>query len=309
MKRLTVFTPTYNRAYTLPKLYKSLCEQTSKDFIWLIVDDGSTDNTKSLIKGWIINNPNICIQYYYQKNSGKMQAHNLGVQKTETELFVCVDSDDYLDPDSVEVIISYWDKIKSKNNNLCGIIGPRRMINADFESINTIPSDITFSTLSKLYKHGFRGETAIIFITKIIKQYKFPQIAGEKFITENYIYNQIDEKYLFGILKHYTINCEYLNDGYTKNAVKIKLNNPKGYSLYYNEMNKRTHSIYDICKITIFYIACSILSRYPFMKIIRNSNRKFYTLTLFPLGLILWIKYKYIKASNNNLVLKPNNDN
>ena len=90
MKRLTIFTPTYNRAYILPKLYESLCVQTCQDFEWLIVDDGSTDNTQELVKEWI-EDKKISVRYVYQENRGKMQAFNKAVSLSESELFVCVD--------------------------------------------------------------------------------------------------------------------------------------------------------------------------------------------------------------------------
>src|SRR5699024_7599204 len=111
---LTIFTPTYNRAYILPKLYNSLVEQSNKDFVWLIVDDGSTDNTKKLVFTWIRENK-ISIKYYYQKNQGKSIAHNKGVKETDTELFSCVDSDDYLTKDCVEVVMNTWNNNTKKN--------------------------------------------------------------------------------------------------------------------------------------------------------------------------------------------------
>ena len=107
-KILTIFTPAFNRAYTLEKLYNSLLVQTSKDFEWLIVDDGSTDNTEELVSDWI-EEGKIKIRYYYQKNSGKQVAMNLGAEKCITELFDCVDSDDYLLPDAVEAMLRFWE--------------------------------------------------------------------------------------------------------------------------------------------------------------------------------------------------------
>ena len=113
MKELTVFTPTYNRAYTLGRLYESLCRQSNKNFEWLVVDDGSKDGTEELIKSWQ-SEEKISIRYIYQENGGKMRAHNRGVKSTETELFVCVDSDDYLVDDGIEKILSFWNREYSK---------------------------------------------------------------------------------------------------------------------------------------------------------------------------------------------------
>ena len=111
---LTVCTPTYNRAHTLPRLYESLVRQTSQDFEWLVVDDGSTDNTRELVDGWVAEG-RIRIRYVYKENGGKPSAHNLGVRMAAGELFFCVDSDDYLTDNAVEVIRNNSEKLTYKN--------------------------------------------------------------------------------------------------------------------------------------------------------------------------------------------------
>ena len=110
---LTVCTPTYNRAHTLPRLYESLVRQTSQDFEWLVVDDGSTDNTRELVDGWVAEG-RIRIRYVYKENGGKPSAHNLGVRLAAGELFFCVDSDDYLTDNAVELILSAWENADRK---------------------------------------------------------------------------------------------------------------------------------------------------------------------------------------------------
>ena len=117
---LTVFTPTFNRAYTLHLCYESLKRQTCKDFIWLIIDDGSSDNTRELVNGWIRENT-LPIRYYYQQNKGMHGAHNTAYKLIETELNVCIDSDDYMPDDGVEKIITFWKLYGSES--VSGIIG------------------------------------------------------------------------------------------------------------------------------------------------------------------------------------------
>ena len=117
---LTVFTPTYNRAYTLHLCYESLKRQTCKDFIWLIIDDGSTDDTKELVDSWILENK-VEIRYYYQENQGMHGAHNTAYEKIDTELNVCIDSDDYMPDDAVEKIVSFW-KLHG-SHKVSGIVG------------------------------------------------------------------------------------------------------------------------------------------------------------------------------------------
>ena len=162
----------------LVNLYNSLVKQTSMDFCWIIVDDGSKDNTKEVVNNWIKEGI-IDIKYYYQENAGKMKAHNNGVKHTETELFLCVDSDDYLTSDAVEQIINTWNNYR--NNNMAGIIAYKKLLNCP-EMNSVFPEKIEISSLSDLYNNGFVGETALVFNTSVIKQYLFPEIDGEKFI-------------------------------------------------------------------------------------------------------------------------------
>lgn len=238
MKQLTIFTPTYNRAYTLPRLYQSLQDQDIRIFKWLIVDDGSTDNTKQLVNRWI-DEGKLEIRYIYQKNAGKMAAHNRAVLECDTELFLCCDSDDWMEADSVSKAIDYWNNNqniisdKSEANvlgkiGISGMVSPRRMINRDFDSLGTLPEGIRTYTLTGLYKKGFKGETALFFRTSVIRQYPFPVIEGEKFVPESYVYRQIERKYDMLVYPHYCMDCEYQPDGYTVNSRIIRLKNPKG---------------------------------------------------------------------------------
>lgn len=117
MENITIFTPTYNREYCLGNLYQSLIGQTSHSFVWLIIDDGSTDHTRTLVASWIRENK-IPIRYVFQENAGKAQAHNRGVEETKTELFTCVDSDDTLDANAVERVLEVWKEQKDQASDL-----------------------------------------------------------------------------------------------------------------------------------------------------------------------------------------------
>ena len=246
---ITVFTPTYNRAYSLPKLYHSLCSQSSLDFEWLIVDDGSVDNTKQLVEMWI-DEKKIKIRYFFQKNAGKPAAHNKGVKEAEGELFTCVDSDDYLKDNAVEETIKTWGKIKNKG--LVGILSFR--VHSDNTPITKIKSDVKKATLHDAYKkYGLSGDTMLVFKTDIIKQFEFPIIEGEKFIPEGYIYNKIDKLGKLFILRKGLYVCEYLEDGYTHNVSKLIFNNYKGYILHINERMKNCDNEIDKIKDSIRY--------------------------------------------------------
>lgn len=227
---LTIFTPTYNRGYILPELYKSLCNQTSQCFKWLIVDDGSSDNTRELVKSWITENK-ISITYIYQKNQGKMQAHNTGVLSCDTDLFLCVDSDDYITSNTVNDILTAYPTLP---DNIAGIISYRgksttKVIGTEF------PDNLKISTLGHLYQLGFKGDTTLTFKTEILKKFLFPKFPNEKFLTEAFVYNQIDIIYAYFLLRKIHIVCNYRSDGYTQNALKLQIENPIGYLEYYKQ--------------------------------------------------------------------------
>ena len=227
---ISVFTPTYNRKYTLPKLYESLCKQTYQDFEWVIVDDGSTDDTNSLIKDWI-NENKIKIRYHYQHNLGKSLAHNRGVVESKGDLFLCVDSDDYLLEDSLYNIYRCWDRVK--DYGYIGILG--FIIKPDNTPITRMSSNVKDTTYFESYrKNGLHGDAIMIYNTKIIKKYRFKVAKGEKFIPEGYLYSQLDSEGKLYILRKPLYVREYLDDGYTKNVAKLIYSNYKSYAHHIN---------------------------------------------------------------------------
>lgn len=229
-KIITVFTPTFNRGDMLIKLYKSLCKQTNQSFIWLIVDDGSKDDTKEIVNKFMLDKI-IDIYYYQQDNAGKYVAHNTGVKLCCTELFVCVDSDDYLLPNAIERTIEFWETIRL-DKNIAGIVSPKDMDGKSFFK-NPPSSD----TLMHLYdSRALVGETMLVYRTSILKKYLFPEIDGEKFMSENIIYYQIDQHYNLAVQNEYLYSAEYLDNGITKNIAKTHWKNPKSTLLMYKSI-------------------------------------------------------------------------
>lgn len=223
---VTVFTPTYNRAYCLSVLYQSLCRQTSQKFEWLIVDDGSTDDTENLVRHWI-DEHKIKIRYYSQENSGKAQAHNRGVELARLRLFTCVDSDDALVSNAIERILSMWGEYPDKIGIICA------RMDADHNPITYWKGKVQYCTLYDAYrKYGLRGEAMLIYQTNTIKKYKFPKFEGEKFIRESYLYDLLDQEGNMYITGEALYISEYLSDGYTRNSPKLVQENRKGYQAY-----------------------------------------------------------------------------
>ena len=251
---LTVFTPTYNRAHTLPRLYESLKRQTACDFEWLIVDDGSSDGTRKLVEGWI-DAEEIDIRYIYQENGGKPSAHNRGAREALGELFICVDSDDYLTDNAVEVIKSAW---TDADEGKVGIIAYKAL--ATGENVTEIADDnVKAFTLKDGYdRHGLTGDTALIFKSNVLRRFEFPKFDGEKFIPEGYLYDMIDTVGELIVAREQVYICEYLDDGYTANMKRILYKNPNGYFAYINNRLKIDKSVKHKFLDSVRYMAMAI---------------------------------------------------
>lgn len=285
---ITVFTPTYNRIKTLQKLYKSLCQQTNKCFCWLIVDDGSTDDTAKYVKNWI-NENKVEIRYIYQENMGKAMAHNRGVEETTTELFTCVDSDDYLTDDAVETIL----KTDINENKYIGIVLKRTGL---FKEITKWNRSLQSATLFDAYHYyDLIGDTMLVYKTEIIRKYSFPYFKNNKFFPEAYLYDKLDQEGQLKFVDKKIYICEYLQDGYTLNMRKIIACNPKGYEAFIiQRLNliqyKRSK---DLIFDTIRYVSISFVLGKSSKEIIYTSNNKLITLLCLIPGFIFFlINYK-----------------
>lgn len=253
--RITVFTPTYNRAHVLRRCYESLVAQTSQDFVWLLVDDGSEDETEALVRDWQKDGA-IDIQYIKQNNGGKHTAHNTAVKSCQTDYILILDSDDFLDKKCIETLGAQIDDIDA-SDSVCGIIGSGVRWGVSDESYfdKVLSSGIKYASGLELYqKYNYAGETMRLYKTKILKRFLFPEIPGEKFIYENVVFDQIDAQYKMLIIQDRLYYGDYLEDGYTANAKKVKLNNPKGYALSLDSSIKYSLRMSKKVNWTILYI-------------------------------------------------------
>ena len=287
---LTVCTPTYNRAHTLPRLYESLTRQTSQDFEWLVVDDGSVDSTRELVDGWIAEG-RIRIRYVYKENGGKPSAHNLGVRMAAGELFFCVDSDDYLTDNAVELILSAWERA---GENSVGIIAYKVL--TDGKCVTDIADKtVTAFTLKDGYdNHGLVGDTALIFKSEVIGKFEFPSFEGEKFIPEGYLYDKIDTCGKLTVLRENVYVCEYLGDGYTANMKRILYKNPQGYFAYIENRLRIDRGIKHKFLDSVRYMAMAIAHKKP--RKIRDAVYPLIALAAYVPGRMLYIRdYKRYK--------------
>lgn len=289
MKTVTVFTPTFNRAYCLNKCYESLKRQTSKDFIWLVVDDGSTDKTKELVEEWV-NEGIIEIQYHWQQNQGMHGAHNTAYELINTKLNVCIDSDDYMPDDAVEKIIRFWNQ--HGNEKVSGIIGLDSTY--DNEVIGTeFPNHVRQSTLFDLYhKHGVTGDKKLVYRTELTKEFPYPLFEDEKYVGLDYKYHMIAQKYEMLLMNEVLCCVEYLPDGSSRNMLNQYRKNPKGFAFYRKELMKLPFVSHSFkFRQAIHYVSSNLLDKnWGFL---RETPEKGLTMLAVPLGVTL---YFYITA-------------
>lgn len=255
--KVTVFTPTYNRAYILSNLKDSLLRQTSKDFEWLIIDDGSADDTESLVKAWMDQIKEFPIRYYYVKNGGKCRAINKALGLAGGELFFTVDSDDYLSDDAIEKIIC-WEKDLPKQQNFCGIIGNRGYstkdtINPRFKEKYIDTNMLKANEYQEEGKFVLGGERAHIFYTEVHRKYPYPEFPNENFMTEAVTWNRMaHDGYKVRFYNDIIWIFEYQNDGLTRAGHKLFLDNPRGYGLWLKEKTLFTNNSL-LSRINLYY--------------------------------------------------------
>ena len=247
---VTVFTPTYNRAYILGNLYHSLQRQTCMDFEWLIVDDGSADDTKALVASWQGEENPFPIRYVYQENGGKCRAINRGLKEADGRLFFTVDSDDYLTDDAIEKVIR-WDGELPADGHYCGYAG--NMGTALGVTTNRLfPGDYLDGTALDRYDR-VDGERAFVFYTEIHRKYLYPEFPGEKFLTEAVTWDLMaHDGYKMRFYNDIIRIWEYKDDGLTQAGYRVFLENPQGTGLFFRQKAEFLHySLWN--KLTLWY--------------------------------------------------------
>jgi glycosyltransferase involved in cell wall biosynthesis len=235
-KFITILTPTYNRAHTLGRLYQSLLRQTFKDFCWMIVDDGSSDHTHELISSFKVEGK-IQIEYLTKPNGGKHRALNFGIQKIETFATFIIDSDDWLADDALQIVSTVWNEIPTEQQEyFSGVAGlcayeNNQIIGTDYKF--TAPYLDVHPTAYAIQNH-IQGDKISFHKTAVLKSNPFPEIEGEKFISESVVWNKISHQYKQRLLNKTLLYKEYLVDGLTAHSLKLRVCNPLGTILVYH---------------------------------------------------------------------------
>lgn len=294
---LTIFTPSYNRAYILWKGYEGLRRQTSKDFKWVIVDDGSTDNTRELVEGWIKDNL-VPIEYYYKINGGMHTAHNEAYKHIDTELAVCIDSDDYMTDNAVELIISRWRKYGEEK--YAGMIGLDVYENGSV--IGTAFPDCLHEckTYDLARKYGVYCDKKYVYRSEVIKKYlPYPEFEGERYGTVNWLYRKIDNDY--DMLCSNDVYCvvEYQPDGLTVNIYEQHKKSPRTRAVEADALIRSVPYWDEKFKRAIQYVSSAIFAKD--LKLLLASKNKVWVFVAVPFGIAynVYLRFKKTRKLSN----------
>ena len=290
-EKLTVFTPAYNRAHTLPRAFEALKKQSDKRFVWLIVDDGSTDNTREVVEDFQKEDCGFKIEYVYKENGGMHTAHNLAYKLIKTELNTCIDSDDTIGDEAVGKILDFWEK--NGSDEFAGIVG----FDTDFDGnvIGTrFPENLKKTTLGAYYKNGGSGDKKLVYRTDVVKKYPpYPEYEGEKLVPLGSLYTLIDQDYELLVLDEALCRVEYQPDGSGASIFRQYRQSPKGFAYSRIIRMKYSDSFKERATGAIHYISSCIFAREKHF--LKKSPKKLLTVLMIPFGVLLNI---YIRIKN-----------
>lgn len=289
MAVLTVFTPTYNRAHTLGRTYESLQKQDCKDFIWLIIDDGSTDGTPKLVKEWQMVEQEFEIRYIYKQNGGMHTAHNTAYENIDTELNVCIDSDDALADGAVSSILKLW--AETDHEKYAGIIGLDADLNTGKVIGTEFPANMKETTLQGFYDAGGKGDKKLVYRTDIMRLLpSYPVFEGEKYVSLGWKYQLCDQQYLLKTSNTVLCYVDYQPDGSSLNMFRQYLRNPQGFAFIRKENMKYIHSFKRNAIDAVHYCSSSYISHNK--GFVKESPKPLLTALCVPAG---WLLTAYIK--------------
>ena len=261
---ITVFTPAYNRAHLLGRLYESLCSQTYRDFEWIVVDDGSKDNTEEVVKGFI-QEGKIDIRFFKQENGGKHRAVNRGVEEAKGELFFIADSDDWLLPVSLETVAKVYEPISGKKE-YAGVCGLDVFEDGTVIGGGMPAEQIDCNSLDIRSKYHVRGDLKEVFRTEVLREIPFPEIPGERFCPEVVVWNRISQKYVLRYFNKPIYQVEYQPEGITAAITRYRMQSPVASCICYQEMTEKDISFRQKVRSAINYWRfrfCSSPNKFP----------------------------------------------
>lgn len=235
MIAITVFTPTYNRAKLLPRLFQSLIRQKNNSFEWLVVDDGSTDETESVMMQIMDGKHGFPIRYVKTSNGGKHRAVNRGVKEAKGELFFIADSDDQLTDDALNVVVDTYEKVRG-NPIIGGVCGLDCQDDGTIIGSGLPQSFLDCTSVDIRYKYYVKGDLKEVFLTRVLREFPMPEIEGEFFSPEALTWYRIAKKYQLRFINHPIYIVEYQPDGLSSRILRLRMQSPVASMLTYKEM-------------------------------------------------------------------------
>lgn len=261
---ITIFTPTYNRAHTLPRLFESLKRQSFTDFEWLVIDDGSADTTAELFARWKEEELKFPIRYIKVENGGKNRAINRGIHLASGRFFMILDSDDLLTDDAVEFIRAASVQI-SDNDSFVGFSGKRGDLDGKPLGVGEKEyAEDGFIDCSNLErpKYGLERDMAEVFVTEKLRKYEFKVWAGEKFTPEEVVWNRMAiDGYKLRWYNKVIYLCEYQQGGLSDSTWSLLKNNPMGYAMMFNQRLQLYPDAASRINNAIQYGSCCFLAK------------------------------------------------
>lgn len=290
-KLITVLTPAYNRGGLLSEAYKSLVQQDNKNFIWMVVDDGSVDNTEEIIKSFVKENE-IEIIYHKKDNGGKHTALNYGIQEINTELTIILDSDDKLLPNAVGDIELYYEKYKNCAN--IGVLCFLRCHSDGKPIVSLDNKEFVSDYVDYRVKQNHPGDMAEVFLTRVLKKYPFPVFKNEKFISEDVVWIEMGLNFDTAFIGKSIYVCDYLSGGLTDSDKKVKFQSPIGSMLRGNRLMNKRCGIKANIRGAIIYNCYKIEAnrRKINYKDLMCCNRPILCFVLYPIGVFFNRKWR-----------------
>lgn len=294
---ITIITPAYNRAKYLSSLYQSLLNQTNNNFEWLIVDDGSTDDTFNVISAYVAEKK-IQIKYIKKENGGKHTALNLGIKAIETPLTFIVDSDDKLTDDAIETINLYYEKYKQKG--LCGFSFLRKYPDGKINGNLFNPDEIIDTYINcRVNSNDMNSDKAEVYFTSCLKEFPFPEFEGERFLGEDVVWARMSRKYKMVHINKPIYISEYLETGLTRNRRNNNIKSPNGCmtranEYLYNDVNLKFRE-----KCALQYLIYGWFAKKKTKELLKSTNQKWLVLLNIAPAKLIYRKWKKDFEENN----------
>jgi glycosyltransferase involved in cell wall biosynthesis len=288
-----VFTPAYNRAYCLARVYESLLKQINQNFVWLIVDDGSTDNTKELVAGWV-NEQKLVIKYIYKANGGMHTAHNAAYKNIETELNVCIDSDDFMPISAIQNMFENWQKVKD-DEAIAGLVGLDETIDGNLIGTKFKNEFIPTTLIDFYYTQGGAGDKKLVLRNKLTKAYpSYPEYPEERLVPLDTLYVLICRDYKLMPVNQIWCTVDYQQDGSSATIINQYFKSPKGFR-YAREISMKYSNVFKLKLRNAIHYNISSFIIGDKLKII-FSPVPLFTILCAPLSYVCFL---YLKNKNN----------